>query len=266
MTLLVGLLASIAYLAAAYWQFASVRSWLNPNRTAVIGIGLLAAVLHAVTAFNEILPEAGIAFGLFDMASLIILVVVAIILLSSLRRPLENLFVFVLPLAAASVVLSVVTGNSYTPRSELESGVVAHVLLSVTAYGVLTIAALEAVLVTVLDRSLRNHSVTALRSLPPLQTMDALLFELLAFGCTFLSLAIGSGFLFIDDIFARKGMVHHTTITLCAWVVFMLLMWGRYRLGWRGATAARWALAGFGLLVLGYFGSKAVLELVLTRV
>ena len=61
-------------------------------------------------------------------------------------------------------------------------------------------------------------------------------------------------------------MVHHTTITLCAWVVFMLLMWGRYRLGWRGATAARWALAGFGLLVLGYFGSKAVLELVLTRV
>ena len=35
--------------------------------------------------------------------------------------------------------------------------------------------------------------------------------------------------------------------------------------GWRGRTAAYWTLGGFALLVLGYFGSKLVLEVLLKR-
>ena len=40
---------------------------------------------------------------------------------------------------------------------------------------------------------------------------------------------------------------------------------GRHRYGWRGRTAIIWTLAGFVMLILAYFGSKAVLELVLHR-
>ena len=47
--------------------------------------------------------------------------------------------------------------------------------------------------------------------------------------------------------------------------MFAVLLWGKHRLGWRGTTAVRWTVAGFGLLILAYFGSKFVLELVLQR-
>ena len=81
-------------------------------------------------------------------------------------------------------------------------------------------------------------------------------------GLIFLSLSIASGFVFLDDI-AGPGLMHHTVITLSAWLVFSVLLWGRYQRGWRGSIASRWVLTGFVLLVVGYFGSKLVLEVIL---
>jgi ABC-type uncharacterized transport system permease subunit len=46
-------------------------------------------------------------------------------------------------------------------------------------------------------------------------------------------------------------------------VVFVVLLWGRFQFGWRGATAVRWYLGGFTFLILAYYGSKFVLELIL---
>jgi ABC-type uncharacterized transport system permease subunit len=59
--------------------------------------------------------------------------------------------------------------------------------------------------------------------------------------------------------------VHKTVLTLGAWLLLAVLLWGHYQLGWRSKTAVRLTLTGFALLVLGYFGSKLVLELVLQR-
>ena len=98
--------------------------------------------------------------------------------------------------------------------------------------------------------------------MPPLQTMEQLMFEMLWAGLVFLTLSIASGFFFLEDI-SGPGLIHHTVITLAAWLVFSVLMWGRHQLGWRGAIASRWTLTGFVLLVVGYFGSKVVLEVIL---
>ena len=105
--------------------------------------------------------------------------------------------------------------------------------------------------------------MTTLRYLPSLQTMESLLFELLWAGLVFLSLSILSGFIFFEQM--SRGLIHHTSITLIAWVVFSILLWGRYRMGWRGATASRWTLSGFALLLVGYFGSKLVMEIFLAQ-
>ena len=259
----IGLTASLLYLVAAAWQFAALRGHTAPSRWAVISIALVAAILNGMAVWQEVLRETGVAFGVFDMLSVASLVVVGIVVLSALRRPLENLFVVILPFAATSMVLALFTGDTYVPRTTVPVGVFAHAVTSVTAYGLLTAAAVQAVIVWLQDRSLRTRRASMLTSLPPLQTMEALLFELLLFGVALLTAAVASGFLFIDDIFERRGMVHHIVITLASWFVFAVLLWGRYRLGWRGAQAARWAMSGFALLLLGYFGSKAVLELVL---
>jgi ABC-type uncharacterized transport system permease subunit len=115
------------------------------------------------------------------------------------------------------------------------------------------------------DRHLhRRHPGGFVRALPPLQTMEALLFEMIAVGFVLLSISLASGFLFLEDMFAQH-LAHKTILSVAAWTVFALLLWGRFRFGWRGRTALRWTIAGFLVLMLAYFGSKAVLELILRR-
>src|SRR5690625_2145637 len=98
----------------------------------------------------------------------------------------------------------------------------------------------------------------------PFQTMETLLLDMLWAGVLLLTLFILSGFVFLDDMFAQH-VAHKTVFSLAAWVIYVVLLWGRHRVGWRGYTAIRWTLAGFVLLMLAYFGSKLVLELILIR-
>jgi ABC-type uncharacterized transport system permease subunit len=93
--------------------------------------------------------------------------------------------------------------------------------------------------------------------------MERMLFELVWVGLAALTLSIFSGMLFMEDMFAQH-LVHKTVLSLVAWVLFSLLLWGRYQLGWRSQTAVRFTLSGFLLLLLGFFGSKLVLELILS--
>jgi len=60
-------------------------------------------------------------------------------------------------------------------------------------------------------------------------------------------------------------LVHKTVLACVAWVIFAVLLFGRWRFGWRGQRVVRWTLAGFATLLVGYFGSKLVLELILQR-
>jgi len=92
--------------------------------------------------------------------------------------------------------------------------------------------------------------------------MERLLFEMITAGFLLLTLALISGFVFTDDLFAQH-LAHKTVLSMIAWVVFATLLGGRYLLGWRSRTALRWTLAGFILLMLAFFGSKAVLELII---
>lgn len=94
--------------------------------------------------------------------------------------------------------------------------------------------------------------------------METLLFQMLGAGIIFLTISLISGFLFIEDLFAQH-LVHKTVLSLLAWVIFSGLLIGRSRYGWRGQTAIQWTLIGFVLLLLAYFGSKLVLELILQR-
>ncbi|MEY3785905.1 MAG: hypothetical protein RLZ75_110, partial [Pseudomonadota bacterium] len=72
------------------------------------------------------------------------------------------------------------------------------------------------------------------------------------------------GFIFIENLFAQH-LVHKTVLSILAWIIFTGLLIGRSRYGWRGQTAIQWTLIGFILLLLAYFGSKLVLELILHR-
>jgi ABC-type uncharacterized transport system permease subunit len=69
---------------------------------------------------------------------------------------------------------------------------------------------------------------------------------------------------FVDNLFAQH-LVHKTVLSIVAWIILGLLLWGHHRFGWRGKIAVRWTLSGGAMLTLGYFGSKFVLETLLGR-
>lgn len=261
-TVIPGIIAILLYFAGGLVQLAGLKREVPGKRTIVQAAGALAIIAHAIFSYQEIYTPAGINLGFFSMATVIALAIAAIVLLSSIRRPVDNLFILLFPLALITVVCALATRDVYTPRTDISAGILIHIVLSILAYSLLTIAAFQAALLSFGDYELRHRKLDILKNLPPLQTMEALLFEMLWFGLIFLSFAIASGFLFLRNV-DWPGLLHHTIITMAAWVVFAILLWGRYKMGWRGAIACRWTLSGFVLLALGYFGTKFVLQLVL---
>ena len=262
-TLIVGVAACVFYLIATGLQ---LRSILKGTHSAglIKSLAAAAVVCHGFTTYSGFVSNQGYDLGLYHMLSLMGLTIVLMVLLSSLRRPVDNLFLVIFPFAIVTIVMDTLFAGEYTPRGDITSGIFSHIILSVIAYSILTIAAVQAILLSFGDNLLRQHQLVLLRNMPPLETMEQLMFEMLWAGLLFLTLSIASGFVFLEDL-SGPGLVHHTVITLAAWLVFIVLLWGRYQLGWRGAVASRWALAGFVLLALGYFGSKLVLEVILGR-
>ena len=181
------------------------------------------------------------------------------------RRPLQNLLVVLFPLSALAVLVSTYAPDTTAVVSDISGGMLLHISASLLAYAVLTLAAIQSGLLAIQDHQLRHrHTRGIIQILPPLQLMESMLFELLWIGVSLLTLSIASGFVFIDDIFAQS-LVHKTVLTILAWLLFSVLLWGHYKLGWRSQTAVRFTLAGFAVLMLAFFGSKLVLELVLER-
>jgi ABC-type uncharacterized transport system permease subunit len=264
-TLCANLIAILVYSAAAVYfgsQFVRQQVIQPKQLLAVTSLGLIA---HGIGVYGLSINGENLNFSVFTASSLIFWVINVIVLLSSLRKALHNLFILLFPLSAISVLVSITSNNSdwqYT----LNYYIATHVVLSILAYSLLTIASLQALLLAYQNRALKNKQLTtSTRLLPPLQTMEALLFEFLWVGEILLTLAIISGFYFLEDMFAQH-LAHKTVFALVAWFIYALLLWGRYQLGWRGNKAIRWTLAGFVCLMLAYFGSKLVLEIILHRV
>ncbi|MEE4302238.1 MAG: cytochrome c biogenesis protein CcsA [Pseudomonadales bacterium] len=261
-TILPGLVGVFLYLAGAALQLTGIVRRQLPDRMLVRGIAVAAALVHAWLVWQLMFSHA-LDLGLFRVATLVTLTMVVLILASSFNRPLDNLFVVLFPAAAMSLTLAIVIDTHYHPPATLGAGFAVHVILAVLAYAVLSVAVCQSLLVGWQEGQLRNRQrLTLLASLPPLQTMERLLFELLWTGLILLTMAIASGFLFLDDMFAQR-VVHHTVLSMASWVVFAILLAGRWRLGWRGRTAIRWTVAGFAMLMLAYFGSKLVIEVIL---
>jgi len=101
---------------------------------------------------------------------------------------------------------------------------------------------------------------------PPLLTLERYLFRLIAIGFVLLTITLISGFLFSEELFGKPvTLTHKNVFSVAGWLTFAALLFGRWRYGWRGRAALKWIVAGTILLVLGYLGSKFVLEVLLHR-
>jgi ABC-type uncharacterized transport system permease subunit len=232
------------------------------SRTSLL-FAWLAAILHTLYIGLLCQQQNGFSFSILSVASLNILGVVLVLLLTAISKPVEKLGLILFPLAAIILGLDAILDPAPHLLPVHTGAMAVHILTSMVAFSLLMVAALQAVLLTIQNNQLKRHPPTRfILLLPSLQTMETLLFQMITTGVLVLTVSLGTGFLFLHDLFAQH-LAHKTVLSLLAWAIFCAILIGRQCYGWRGRVAVNWILAGFLLLLLGYFGSKFVLEQIL---
>ncbi|MHB1591037.1 MAG: cytochrome C assembly family protein [Sulfuricella sp.] len=230
---------------------------------------LVPLALHGALLYPSLFSGAGLNLGIGNAVSAISWLTVLVYWLASFRYNMEGLQTLVLPGAAICLLVPLVFPEAHTithTDTELPLFKV-HLLISLLAYSLFTIAALHALLMTLAERRLHGHALARiLGKLPPLLAMEALLFRIITVGFVLLTLSILSGVMFSEELFHKPlEFSHKSLFALLSWGIYAALLGGRRVYGWRGRTAIRWTLAGFAMLLLAYLGSKFVLEVILQR-
>ncbi|KAB8184791.1 inner membrane protein YpjD [Lysobacter maris] len=257
------LIAVAAYLAAAIWLAADLGRDRAPGLRPWWWLALGGFLLHGGRHLIAWQHSGAADLHLFAALSLVGLGMAALTTLFGARGRMAALGVVVFPIAAATLLAFAL----HTPRTPeaLDWRLQLHAWLALLAYATLAIAALLAVMLWLQERALRRHRIHGwLRALPPLVELETLLFRSITVGFVLLSATLLTGMLFVENLLAQH-LVHKTVLSVLSWLVFGGLLVGRWRRGWRGAKAVHWTLVAMALLVLAFFGSKAVLELVLNR-
>ena len=247
---------SLLIRAVAQDAVRSNRTWLWP----ALGGVLLHGLYHLLVAWQT---AGGPDMHFFSALSLVSLGMAAMTTAVGAQGRMAGLGVLAFPLAALLLLVYHLFGHESTPG--LDWRLQLHAWLALLAYATLAIAALLALMLWTQERALRLREFhTWLRALPPLTELEDLLFRTITVGFILLTATLLTGILFVDNLFAQH-LVHKTVLSVLSWLAFGALLLGRWRYGWRGGKAVRWTLMAMALLLLAFFGSKFVMELVLQR-
>lgn len=268
-------LASCLLYAVLGWHFWRTR-WretdhpidslpMQPWERAAIALAL---TIQGIGLYDGLFGASGMRFSFSFALSLMLWLAVLIYWLEGFRSPMDGLQPMVLPLAALCAVLPLLFPQVRVIAHADAWGFKLHFMAAMLAYSLFTLSALHAIFMSLAERKLHDRKLSKyLASFPPLLTMEALLFRMIAIAFSLLTVALASGILFSEAIFDQALRLDHKTLfAFASWAIFAALLVGRQAYGWRGRIALRWTLAGFVLLLLAYIGSRFVSEVLLGRI
>lgn len=259
------IIAIILYTTATTLQLAVYQGKIPQRPNLALLMGLLAVITHSAGIWHQIVIPEGINFSIISAQTLICLIISLIVTLFALAKPVHNTKLFVFPVTIFSIILALNSDQGARLIDKSDTGLLVHAAFSVVAYAVFLLAAIQAGLLYAQNKQLKHHLTGKLvKALPPLQTTEAILFEMIWAGLVLLTVAILTGAVFIEDLFAQK-LAHKTVFSILSWLLFATLTAARKFWGWRGLLAAKITIAGFILLMLGYSGSNIVIEYILTN-
>ena len=272
--LLPHILAALTYGALGFhfwntrWRERDGQCLACPMQTWERTVIALALLVHGIGLYGALFAETGMRFSFSFALSLMMWLAVLIYWLESFMARMEGMQPMVLPLAAGCTVLPVIFPQVHLVAHASATGFKLHFLAAMLAYSLLTLSALHAIFMGFTENALHRRAVRrSLASLPPLLTMETLLFRMLLIGFILLSVTVGSGLFFSEQLFGKPFAIDHKTLfAFASWAIFAILLVGRHAWGWRGKRALRWTLAGFALLILAYVGSRFVAEVILGRI
>ncbi len=264
-TELIGWLGLSAYLVAGLLLAIGRYRDLHPALIAGACAAAIGVAAHAYSLYGMMVLADGVDLNFFNTLSLSALLVAAVILMVATRTRVIEVGVVAFPGAALCLALVLLVSPEPLLMARHSVMVRVHVIGSLLAYSLLSIAALHAMYLAIQERLLhRPTRLNYLDLLPPLTVMERMLFQLVFAGWLLLTVSVATGLLFVSDLMAQH-LAHKTILSILSWLIFGLLLLGRWRFGWRSRLAIRLTLAAMALLLLGYFGSKLVLEVLLGR-
>lgn len=269
--------AALAYAVLAgglWWRLQGAGSVETAGKLARVAL-LGALVLHGIGLYQAMLGSSHLFLGWAIAMSAAVWLGMVIFWLESLLVRIDGLQLLLVPAATAVCVLAALfPQGQVVPHTDYGSLRV-HLLIALAAYALITVAALHALLMALLDRHLhRPLEAPAERSIigrvldaqPPLLVQENLLFRVIWIGFAVLTAAVISGSMASLSLTGNiLPFDHKTVFTLLSWLTFGVLLLGRHIRGWRGRVALRWTLTGFAFLILAYTGSRFVLEVILHR-
>jgi ABC-type uncharacterized transport system permease subunit len=254
---------------------ASKASGMSTMGRVLLGVALL---VHGVLLHTTIFPQNAMVFGFAFALSAMFWLGAGIYWIESFFFPLDGLRLLVLPLACLASVMPLIFGGVRVLSYAAAPMFKLHFLIANIAYGLFAIAALHAILMLMVEKRLQNMRGTSTRhtsnswvtswldTLPPLLTLEKLLFRLIAAGFVLLTLTLISGVAFNEQLVDKAFKLDHKTVfAILSWLMFGALLTARRVSGWRGRAALRWVLASFVALLLAYVGSRFVFEVLLHR-
>ena len=259
--LLLYLLAAAGFAMNRLPRFAALARPVLFAACLLAGIGI---VLHGQTLFGLILPGRGFSLSIGHAVSMIGLELALIALLAAIEPTLRGMSAGLLLLSAWTVLF---TGEAVDApiAVAMPLQVRAHILLALLSSGLLSVGAIVSIYALLQERRLRSARITAVNHLfAPLETTEKLLIGVASAGFAGLTLAIATGSSFINNL-VEQHLAHKFSLSLIAWVIFGVLLAGRFFVGWRGKRVIKLYLWGFVVLGVAYFGSRLILQEVFNR-
>lgn len=239
----------------------------GPNRQMLIYACAGGLLFHAGGLFFSLHSEVGLNLALTSAASLVAWTIVLLFTLALLRQRIENLGLAILPITILALIAQGAWPGLHALPAQNSMAQSVHITISLLSYSLLSLAAAQSLVVLIQEHQLKHkHPGGFIRAMPPAQTMEQLMVQLVLIGFILLTLTMASGLFFSQEIFGQPfRLSHHIVLSMAAWLVFGIFLLGHWKFGWRGNTAVRWVLIGSILLMLGYLGTKFVLEVLLQR-
>lgn len=241
---------------AYVWKRLSVGAKLHNVTSIFLAVALLT---HGYLCYQLIDGGEGQNLSLFNIFSMTTWMAMCLVSWNLYKHKAQSLLLVSLPIAAISIVEAALFSGSHIISVNGKPLNLLHIFSGVAAMSILLLSALQSVLVLYLDRGLKHHPANIYQWLGPLQGMERYLIQLLTFGFVLMSLSLFLVVWLPDELKSAQAL-HKVILTGASWLVLAILMFGRYIKGWRGVYAARWSLVSVSLLLIGYFGSKLVME------
>jgi ABC-type uncharacterized transport system permease subunit len=257
------LLCFSLYALAAGIIVAGLFAHQGPKKNIALTLTFVALILHAFILADSMLIVPGQNMSILNVASLVGWLISATMLLASFKLPNTILLPVVYGFTALVVLLSALVPDMHIMHYDIKPTLLIHIGFALLAYACLSIAFLYALQLAYINLRLKEKKASLLHSsLPPLMAVETILFKLLLVGTVLLTLSLISGFMFLDNMFAKE-QAHKTVLSLMAWLIYGVILFGHAKFGWRGKPVISATIVGSILLTLSYFGSRFVREVLL---